>query len=219
MLKNEAAWLGAKLAELSDEQLGTILNLGSSSADFRKIKQPYVEELIFAPLAKRAVRVVHFDLQEDSGVDIAGDIYDDEVFKKLRQLNPRSLICSNVLEHVSDRLTFLRRVQELVSSGGYLFVTVPFSFPYHPDPIDTYYRPSPKELSDLFSEFDVAEEAVVEDSTYGGVLRNDPKQAISAICRLAVPFFRPKNWLGCLHRLNWLWQPFKISCVVLRKRT
>lgn len=217
MLKNEAAWLGTKLAELSDEQLGTILNLGSSTADFRRKKQPYVEELIFAPLAERAVRVVHFDVEEDPGVDIVGDIYDDAVLDKLRQLNAHSLICSNLVEHVAERSTFVRRVQELVPSGGYLLVTAPFSFPYHPDPIDTYYRPSPAELSEQFSGFRVLEDAVVENGTYGEVLRNDPKQAVSAICRLAVPFFRPRNWLGCLHRLKWLRQPFKASCVLLKK--
>lgn len=217
MLKNEAAWLGAKLAELSDEQLGTILNLGSSTADFRKTKQSYVEDLVFEPLSKRAVRVVHVDLHEDPGVDIAGDIYDDAVFNKLRQLNPQSLICSNVVEHVPDRFTFVRRVQDLVPSGGYLFATAPFSFPYHPDPIDTYYRPSPRELSELFSNFEVIEHAVVEDATYGEVLRSDLRQAVSAILRLAVPFFRPQNWLGCLHRLSWIRRPFKASCVVLKK--
>ena len=33
----------------------------------------------------------------------------------------------------------------------WLIVTVPFSYPYHRDPIDTMYRPSPSELSQLFA--------------------------------------------------------------------
>ena len=40
---------------------------------------------------------------------------------------------------------------ELLPKGGLLFVTVPFSYPHHRDPIDTMYRPSPGELARLFA--------------------------------------------------------------------
>ena len=35
--------------------------------------------------------------------------------------------------------------------GGFILATVPSSCPYHADPLDTYYRPSPAELASAFA--------------------------------------------------------------------
>ena len=34
--------------------------------------------------------------------------------------------------------------------GSLVFVTVPFSYPYHRDPIDTMYRPSPFRVGESY---------------------------------------------------------------------
>lgn len=49
---------------------------------------------------------------------------------------------------------------------GCIVVTVPNSYPYHPDPIDTYYRPTPKQVADLFDGFELTEYQILEDTTY-----------------------------------------------------
>jgi hypothetical protein len=57
-----------------------------------------------------------------------------------------------VLEHVVDRPAFANAITALLPKGGRALVTVPNRFPYHPDPIDTNYRPTPEELRALFPE-------------------------------------------------------------------
>ncbi|MCK4817365.1 hypothetical protein KA005_16465, partial [bacterium] len=44
-------------------------------------------------------------------------------------------------------------VSSVVREKGYLLVTVPCVFPYHPDPIDNLYRVTPQNLLDLFQGF------------------------------------------------------------------
>ncbi|OBQ33891.1 MAG: hypothetical protein AN485_17485, partial [Anabaena sp. MDT14b] len=39
--------------------------------------------------------------------------------------------------------------------SGYIFVTVPYKYPYHRDPIDTMFRPDIQELSSLFPDFKI----------------------------------------------------------------
>jgi hypothetical protein len=63
--------------------------------------------------------------------------------RRLCRLEPKALLCCNLLEHVLDPERLALHCLELLPRGGLLFVTVPFSYPYHRDPIDTMYRPDP----------------------------------------------------------------------------
>jgi SAM-dependent methyltransferase/uncharacterized protein YbaR (Trm112 family) len=46
------------------------------------------------------------------------------------------VICSYVLEHVSDAQACLDEICRVLKPGGQVYVTVPFIFPTHPDPLD-----------------------------------------------------------------------------------
>ena len=73
----------------------------------------------------------------------------------IRSGRVRKVICS--FPRSGDYSAFLNAYRarslelELLPQGGLFFVTVPYSYHYHADPIDTMYRPSPEELASLFA--------------------------------------------------------------------
>ncbi|MGZ4390644.1 MAG: class I SAM-dependent methyltransferase [Gaiellaceae bacterium] len=150
MLRAEAAWLADRLEELPSEALSPLLSIGSGDARLRTTLQPWIEGRVYAPLARRQVRVLHHDLEPTAGVDVAGDLTDPEFLGSLDELNVRSVICCNVLEHVPDPAPVASAIERTVAPGGYLLVTVPSRYPYHPGPIDTLFRPTVEELRLLF---------------------------------------------------------------------
>ncbi|MGQ0741110.1 MAG: DUF4142 domain-containing protein [Alphaproteobacteria bacterium] len=76
MRPNEAKLLGDLMSQFDGKAISPCLNLGSSTGTFRTQEQRHIEQYIFAPLRERGVRIVHADIKEDEGVDLAGDIYD-----------------------------------------------------------------------------------------------------------------------------------------------
>lgn len=96
------------------------------------------------------MRVLHHDLEPTAGVDVAGDLTDSAFLRSLEQLEIRSVMCCNVLEHVPDPVQVAAAIERVVAPGGYLLVTVPSRYPYHPGPIDTLFRPTVEELRLLF---------------------------------------------------------------------
>ena len=162
MISAEARWVGAALAKLPDEQLFPLLNVGSQDAAFREKRQPWIDARVFAPLRARGGKIVHLDLAPGEGVDITGDLLDPNVRAQLRGF--RSVLCANVLEHVPDRERFAAALADVTAPGGYLIVTVPKRFPYHPDPIDTMFRPGIEELAKLFPAMEVIDAKVVRST-------------------------------------------------------
>ncbi|HXJ02291.1 MAG TPA: hypothetical protein VNH44_13795, partial [Micropepsaceae bacterium] len=59
MFETEAAWLETLLRERTAEELSPLLNVGSSTADFREVEQPWAERRLFAPLRARGIKIVH----------------------------------------------------------------------------------------------------------------------------------------------------------------
>src|SRR5262249_62253841 len=143
MLPREAEKLGEVLGRPTPEQVSPLVNRGSSTREFREERQPYIEQCIFAPLARRGVRAVHADLKQDDGVDIVGDIYDPAFQGEVRAIEPRLILCCNLLEHVSDRPRFAATCRDLLPPGGHLLLSAPHSFPSHLPPTDTLLRPPP----------------------------------------------------------------------------
>lgn len=160
MLRAEAAWLARRLERAPTEQLSPLLSVGSGHAELRAT-QPWLEELVYEPLTRRGVRVLHHELEPAPGVDVAGDLTDARFLERLAGLELRSVMCCNVLEHVPDPAGIAGTLGGLVPPGGYLFASVPRRYPYHPGPIDTLLRPSVDELSGLFGSLTLEEGAEV----------------------------------------------------------
>jgi hypothetical protein len=226
MLIREAKWFATRMAALPDDALFPMLNLGSQTGEFRKTEQPWLERYIFEPLERRG-EVVHTDLQTGEGIELSGDLSDPAFRERLRSLRFQSIVCSNLLEHVANRDEFVRYITPILPVGGLLFVSVPNRFPYHPDPIDTLYRPTPAELAALFPGTEIVDKAIVNCGTYTRYL-------VSSFCwsplRMLGKFvprrMKPAATPGTpvadagspVKRLfPWLFRSFRASCIILRK--
>lgn len=225
MLIPEANWFAAQLALRANAELAPLLNLGSQSLTFRTQTQPWLDRRVFAPLRARGVAVVHSDLQADEGVDLVGDLTDPGFLDHLRSLRFRSVICSNLLEHVERPDRIAAAVAAAVEPGGLLFLSVPYRFPYHADPIDTMFRPSPAELASLFPTTTILEERILPCgnlTTYalGRLFLSPWKFLRDAAARTphaasgAPAVVQPPS---ALTKLPWLFRRFRITCLVLRK--
>lgn len=219
MRHDEARQLFAILKDLPLETISPCLNLGSQTRHYREKHKPHIHENLFRPLEQKGVKLLHADLQSGDGIDVSGDFMDAEVQQKLLAFNPRLVLCNNMFEHVKDRAE-LARVLMRLAGDGYLLLSVPHSYPYHPDPIDTRYRPTPEQLAELFPGYDIEHASVVISDTFLADQRRRGKNPIKTLARMAVrlmmPFHKPKYWLSNLHRLTWLKRPYKVTLLMLK---
>lgn len=234
MLIEEARWFRDRLALYETEQLSPMLNLGSQTQHFRGCVQPWIDQYVFGPLASRGVQVVHTDLYPGEGVDLVGDLTDERFLAQLRQYAFRSLFCSNVLEHVPEPQKLATRLVEILPSGAFLFVSCPRVFPYHPDPVDTGFRPQVTELAEMFPYCELVEGEVVdcgmmwqyvlargrawwrEHRPGPRSLRDCGDLALSSETRSAGPFRHLPSWQQLWRIALWLCRPVSATCVVLR---
>lgn len=217
MLPAEAQWLGRHILSLDPEQAFPMLNIGSSTGNFVTVAQPWIDSEIFGPLRRRGSTVLNCDIKSAPGVDLVGNLEDDAFLAELAARKFKSVLCSNLLEHVERRSAITETLVKVVPSGGYLFVSGPHSYPHHADPIDTMFRPSVEELAALFPGTRVVASEVVDCGTYLAYATRTPSKAVKTLVRLFMPFYRPKDWRSAVNRLPWLFREFKSVCVVLQK--
>jgi len=218
MFEAEARWLRCALDAFPSERLSPLLNLGSSSVEVRAGVQPWIEDQVFSPLRGRNVEVVHVDMRELPGVDVQADLTDPDDVRRLRALRPRSLLCCNLLEHVIEPDRLALHCLDLVAAGGLLFVTVPLSYPYHRDPIDTMYRPNPMELAGLFGGARLLDSRILPTGvSYRDAVRERPWILLRHVWRLPVPFLSFEKWRRSMARLYWLAAEYRITCAVFEK--
>jgi hypothetical protein len=220
MFDREAARLHQIL--LGQRAVSPLLNLGSSTRAFREVAKPHIHDELFGPLEAAGIRIVHSDLKQADGVDLAGDIFDPAIRAELRARKFKCLLCSNLLDHVVDRAAVAAACEEIVGPGGLILATVPSSAPCHADPIDTGYRPAPAELARLFagSEPLLAEElsgrTYAEDiGARGASLGGEIARTLgfAAIC-----FARPKSFIARAHRWLCYARPYRVSIALVRVR-
>lgn len=217
MLAEEAVWLGQTLARFTPDQLTPLVNLGSSSGDYRRSACAEIQSQVFAPLRARGVRVIHVDLKAEPGVDIVGNICEPAVRSVVARCRPRALLCNNILEHVTDRQLLATACDALLPAGGLLFVSVPYRYPYHPDPIDTGFRPSPDAVLALWPHFTLVGSQVVQSRTYGSQLLARPKLVIRDLYMVLAGLVNTDRWRVLLSNYRFLMARYAVTCVVLRK--
>lgn len=195
------------------------LNLGSGTKRSREQGKPHIHQLTIAPLIEKGYRVIHSDMIHAEGVDLIGDLFDPQFQKTLAELRPEIVMFCNILEHLprEKRGQVPHILHSILAPGGVLIVTVPYSYPYHADPIDTMYRPSPDELAALFSQMRAIQIDILISDCYGDeFFKNSMSRKIGRILRLCIPFVRPKRWLSHAHRFCWLYRPYKITAGLFR---
>jgi SAM-dependent methyltransferase len=218
MFAQEARWIADQLAPLPASAISPLLDVGSSTGDFRAKVQPWINRDIFAPLAARGVAVIHLDARRGAGIDICGDLLDDGDFARLRSTRYRALLCCNILEHVRDPAELALRCTELVTPGGIIVVTVPHSYPRHADPIDTLYRPTPAEMAALFRGTTLlAAEIIDVGESYRDEVRRRPWILFRPLARLPFPFLDVEKWTASMQKPYWLLHNYQVSAAILRR--
>ena len=76
MFIEESLWIKAVLNNLELLTGSTVLDMGSSTAQFRQVDQPHIESNVFYPLRQRGCQIYHLDSKQGNGVDIVCDIDD-----------------------------------------------------------------------------------------------------------------------------------------------
>jgi SAM-dependent methyltransferase len=216
----EADTLRSWVRGLKLERGSVCLNIGSSTRAFREEMQPHVAARFVRPLEGDGIRFVHCDMKEADGVDEVGDILDPDFRTRLRRHDASLLICSNLLEHLTEPQRFANACAELVRDGGFGLFSVPLSYPYHPDPIDTMLRLTPAELAAMMPGWTTVRSEQIEAGNYWRDLRaggSGFSRLLRQIGRVALPFYRPHQWRANASRLSWLLRTYRVSLVLLRK--
>lgn len=218
MFREEAKWLANIIYSLNPNSVFPMLNIGSSNKKFREQEQPWIDELLFKPARSKGYSVIHTDIKNDIGVDLVGDLCSLDFLNKLSEMNIQSVICSNLLEHINNREEISKIISCIVPKNGYIFVTVPYKYPYHCDPIDTMFRPNIQELSSLFPDFKIVNGEIlpggylVQSTTTTPIL-----YTLAMLIRLMLPIYQPLRWFDSLKYALWLFKDIYVSCVVLEK--
>ncbi|MBJ7295930.1 MAG: methyltransferase type 11 [Dolichospermum sp.] len=216
MLRQEAVWLSQKIYSLKPDEVFPLLNIGSSTKTFREKTQPWIDTNIFNPARENMYPVIHMDLKKDDGVDIAGDIRNPDILQEIANLNIKSVMCSNLLEHLSNREEICEIIYSILPIGGYLFLTVPCDYPYHPDPIDTMFRPDIDELKGVFPTLKMLDGDIVH-SKYNGTSLPFAVFATLFILRLMLPVYKPHTWRSSFEKFPYLFKKVSATCIVLQK--
>ena|SRR5271166_4857463 len=218
MFKSEARWLCGALDAFPSERLSPLLNLGSSCTAYRELARPWMENEVFRPLRQRGIEFAHVDLRDLPGVDFRADLTDPADIARLRALRPKALLCCNLLEHVTDPRLLAQHCLDMLVPGGIVFVTVPFSYPHHRDPIDTMFRPDPSELAALFASAVMLDGCILGAGlSYRDDVRARPWILLRHLARLPLPFLSLEKWKRSMAKLYWLTSEYRFTCAVFEK--
>ncbi len=214
---NECNWILEKLSRVESVDISPILDLGGSTLKYRTVDQPWLDKLFYSKLKELNLDIFFSDIKDDLGVDIVGDIFDDDVFQKIKEQNFKCIFCCNFLEHVTNPGDLIVRCMQLIPVGGYIVFTVPYSYPYHRDPIDTMFRPAPDELASLIPSHKVIGSEIINTGSYRDHLAKSPWKIFRHI-RIFFPFFGFEKWKRSLIKLKWLYFNFKHTCLIVQKK-
>jgi len=214
----ESQWLGSRLARVSDAELFPLLDIGSSTLEYRTRRQPYIQENVYAPLERRGGRIWSADIKAAPGIDFTGDVLDPRFEEQLAGLRVRSALVLNILQHVADPRAFCRAVQRIVRPGGLVFLSGPHRFPPHFDPIDNRFRPDVPEVVALFERATLVDSAILDAGNWRewNPQERGGRGLSRTLVRACLPFYRPSKWLEVAVQVPYMIKHVKTWAVVLR---
>jgi len=183
MLIKEAEKINYYIKTFLGDKKGIAINIGSSTAEFTDILQPYIRNLVLKPLSKH-FKILNLDIKNQQGVDLVADFTTPEGQRAISNLNGNLYLISNLLEHIPDYEVGIKSITQLLKKDDFLILSGPKSFPYHPDPIDNMFRPNLKQLRDFFEQdFEIIDLQIVRSGTVfsSSVLMQNPKSTGKAI--------------------------------------
>ena len=219
MLLEESLWFKYVINKYV-KPYSLVLNIGSSDKHFIENIQPYIKSNVIDELNKKQCSLKNIDIKPCEGVDLVGDVTDISFINQINALNPDVIICSNLLEHLDNRQAFCEGLMKMTSGSTILIVSVPHSFPYHEDPIDTLYRPNVNDLKKAFASLFLMEGTIVKCGTYYSYINQHEKKGFTfvnylRICRatLRAFFINRERFLSLL----WYFRKISVSCGVFKK--
>jgi len=218
MMISESIWIGDKILKLTEDSTGfRLLNVGSSTRQFREKEEPWIQENIFTPICENC-HVDHLDMKAQDGVDIIGDLTDIIFLEQLKLKCYDAILCSNLLEHVLNREEICRCMEDCVNEGRFLIVTVPHLYPYHNDPIDTMFRPDVEELVNYFKRSSLVEgEILTIDNNHMKALLHNKKLLVLTIIRWFTPFYKFGTWKKIISDIPNTFKAYKVTCILMKK--
>jgi hypothetical protein len=220
MLIQEAKWFAEAIAEMGDSRIFPMLNIGSHTEEFRKQDQPWIDRYIFGPARERRQVVKHLDIRSGSGVDIVGDLTSRSFLNELATMEFKSVFSANLLEHVVNRREIARVITRVVPVGGFVFVSCPFKFPYHADPIDTMFRPNVSELAAMFPGTTIHRGAIVDCGSLVSYLvarvYGHPGAFFRTLLRRGSRLNAPDGLVSVRYLMPWMLRRFQETCLVLQ---
>ncbi len=218
MFVNEAKWILNKVKSIKNDEIYPILNIGSSTLEARLNSNPNMEECLYFPLSENG-KIIHADIKSGIGIDIVGDLTDPKFIDKLKTIDFKLILCNNLLEHINNPQDLCYSLTEIAKSGTYILVSVPYRYPYHFDPIDTMFRPTPEKLIEYFPRMEVISKEIVKDTrTYYNKLSHDKALAKIIFIRSFLPFYKPKMWWNTVRYFPYMFVKFKVTCILLKKK-
>jgi hypothetical protein len=216
MSPEEAGWFERALGRMAAAELSPMLNVGSSTLEYRTIVCPHIEQVLLGPLRNRGVRILHIDLKANQGVDIVGDILDRAVRSKIASLGVRSILCNNLLEHVEHLPETCEALAAICPSGGRLCLSVPYAFPFHPDPIDNGFRPSLTQLERIFTPlgFRLVHGGTVDFGSYSKSIAGNPKLLLRDLYLFLVSPFSKKKRRVFVENYCFFRRSFQVTCAI-----
>ena len=95
---------------------------------------------------------------------------------------------------------------------------MPNAFPYHPDPIDTMFRPGVEELAALFPHCRLVHGEVLGCGTGWDYLERDPRVFVTVLKRRLGGLKEHGGMKGSASFMPWLFRQFRETCVVLQRQ-
>jgi len=147
MWPDEIQWTIRQLDRYLPVDCATCVDVGSEGEHYRTKRQPWMQGF-YAYLAGRRIRIHTMDFNPETLADYIHDITRPPV-----EIGPFDLvIATHLLEHIPCvRLPdVVVNLEMMVDRGRHLWVSVPNKYPYHERPIDNGWRPTAKELVEVF---------------------------------------------------------------------
>lgn len=215
----EAEWFGKLLCRIPPANLSPLINLGSSTHEYRTKACPHIEKRLIRPLIDRGIQVLNMDLKDAAGVDIVGSILDPAVRSRILSMGAKAILCNNFLEHVSDVSIMCKALAETCPTGGVLCLSVPYAYPFHPDPIDNGFRPSLPELEQIFEPlgFNLDQGEVLSFGSYGKSLLSNPTLLLRDAYLMSLSPFNKEKRQVFLGNYGFLLKTYKVTCALFTK--